>query len=86
MDDLIVDGNAKACGKAPIALKGRLGPLFQSQVFRDFVDVGRCSSVTNVLAELQQNFRDNLAGTPHGFDFFRALQMNHRKHSNRYTL
>src|SRR5437870_3331120 len=34
VDDLIVDGNAQACGKAPIALKGRLGLLFQSQ-FRD---------------------------------------------------
>ena len=78
MNDLIVNGNTQAGRKAPIALERRLCLFLQCQVFGDPVDIGRCRSLPNVFAELQQNFRNNLAGALHRFDFFRALQMNHQ--------
>ena len=73
MNNLIVNGNTQTCRKTPIALERRLCLFLEGQLFGHPVDIGRCRSLSNVFAELQQNFRNDLAGALHHFNFFGAL-------------
>ena len=73
MNDLIIDGNAKAGWETAITLERRLRLLLEGQLFRDLVHVGCRRSIANALTQLQQNFRNNFAGALHGFDFSQAL-------------